>query len=139
MLGHWRIASRQEDKDPEAEHGKEIDHEYDTPEPDVAGEDLDCTVQDPADDEAPRQNHDGSAWLELEKYQAGDMEEQRPLELVGQVGTDTRLDSGPRIAAVSSATDAPHGRSPRDREQDIEKTGERDVRNHWSNQGLRHT
>jgi hypothetical protein len=59
------------------------------------------------------------------------MEKKRPLELIGQVGADARLDSGPRIAAISRRP-RPHTAGARaNREQDIEKAGKRDVRNHW--------
>jgi hypothetical protein len=116
LLHHWRVASSHKDIDPKTEDGKEIYREHDTSEPNITGENLDRTVQKPADYEDPSQSYSSRAWLELEKYQAGNMKEQRPFELIGQVGADTRLDSGPWIAAISSATDAPHGRSPGDGE-----------------------
>src|SRR5690242_6465739 len=47
----WRFVRGHNDKNPKAEHGEEIDREYDTPEPDVAGKDLDAAMNGPAGEE----------------------------------------------------------------------------------------
>lgn len=76
--------------------------------------------------------------LRLQQKQAGDMEEQRPLKLVGQVRTEARLQVRPRVAAIRAAAEAPHGRSARYGEQGIEKGGECDVRGHGEDQRVWH-
>jgi hypothetical protein len=40
LLGYWRIADSPNDEKPEAKHSQKVDHEYDAPESNVPGEDL---------------------------------------------------------------------------------------------------
>ncbi len=53
LLGHRRVARSHNDENPKTENGQEVDREHDTPEPDIAGKDLDSTMQYPAGDEDP--------------------------------------------------------------------------------------
>jgi len=124
--------------DPQAQHGEEIEGEDDSPEADVAGQDLDGAVQDAAGDEQPGQCERRRARRERQQSQAGGVEEQRPFELVGKIGADARFDVGPGIAAVDPAADAPDRGRPGDGEQDVQERGQSDVGRHREDQGIVH-
>lgn len=94
-------------------------------------------MQDAAANEDPSKSDNCLGSLELQE-ETGDVEEQRPLKLIGQVGADPWLNGRPRVAPVCSTPQTPYDRSPRDGKQGVQEPGERYMRCHWHNQSLRH-
>lgn len=138
LSDRWSVTSGRHHEYPETEHGKKVDREYDTSEPNIAGQDLDRRVQHPACDKEPSQHNRSRTGLGVQQEQeAGSVEEQRPLELIGQVGTDARLDACPRVAAIRPAADTPDRRCARNGEQDIEERRKSDMCRHGHDQRLR--
>lgn len=79
-------------------------------------------MQNAAANEDPSKSDNCLGSLELQE-ETGNVEEQWPLKLIGQVGADLWLKGRPRVAPVCPTPQTPYGWSPRDGKQDVQKRG----------------
>ena len=92
----------------------------------------------PANDEHPGKPDGPVTGAKRHQCQTGNVEKQRPFELIGEMGADARLEGCPGVAAIRAAAEAPDGGCARDGWQNVQRCSQDDMGRHghtWGDMG----